>query len=125
MMRTGGGSPKNLQLTAIENALTNFLTPDAAGLSNVFEGGFENIISSNNSRQDQYYSSHVLPVEDENYLDKIYLSDSSEDLTLHSTSQTKRMQSPFLDKKQPIKKCRTLDSLLENKENIQLCIKHF
>lgn len=49
MMATGG-EPKNLQLCAVENALIDFLTPDAVGLSNVSEGGLENIISSNNPR---------------------------------------------------------------------------
>lgn len=136
-MGTGGGSPKKLQLTSVENALIDFLTPDAAGLSNISEGGLENI-SNNNSRQDQYssnlspsiiyssaqkekrieeiqyYSSPLSFVEDETNIDKIYISDTSEDLM------------PLTKKLQFKRKCETTVSLLhiEDKENIQVCIKY-
>lgn len=42
MMGTGGGSPKELQLSSTENALLNFLTLDASGLNEIPEGGFTN-----------------------------------------------------------------------------------
>ncbi|XP_020296799.1 uncharacterized protein LOC109861525 [Pseudomyrmex gracilis] len=46
MMSTGGGSSKHLQLTGIEKALIDFLTPDASGLTGIPEGGIEDIMSS-------------------------------------------------------------------------------
>lgn len=142
MMGTGGGSPKNLRLTTVENALIDFLTPDATGLSNIPEGGLENIISSNNPRQDlnyspscspaqkgnilqeivskgdQYYSS-LSPIEDDTNIDT-FLSDYSEDFMLSSTSnQTKRMQSPVMDQEQSkVKQRKTLVLSDNNKQTI-------
>lgn len=46
MMGTGGGSPKDLQLSATEDALIKFLTPDASGLRDIPEGGFTDVMSS-------------------------------------------------------------------------------
>lgn len=71
MIGTGSGSPKNLQLTTVENALIDFLIPH--GLSNISEGGFENEISSNNPK-DQYYSSNSLPVQEKKDFKKIHIS---------------------------------------------------
>lgn len=153
-MGTGGGSPKNLHLSVVENLLIDFLTPDAIGLSNVPEGGFENIISSNSPRQDLYHSQSNLSsvqkekrlktdryiftssssVGDESSTNKIYLSDSSDEKErdLYDISQTcERMQSPVMHNKEITTKCEKLVSLRNNdkqnlfeKENIQVCINH-
>lgn len=47
MMGTGGGSPEELQLSDTENAILNFLSADASGLSNISEGGLPNNLQEN------------------------------------------------------------------------------
>ncbi|KAL0110638.1 hypothetical protein PUN28_013904 [Cardiocondyla obscurior] len=49
-MKTGGGSPKNVNFSSLEENLLEFLTPEAAGLLNIPEGG---IYLSNNILQEQ------------------------------------------------------------------------
>ncbi|KAL0105521.1 hypothetical protein PUN28_016885 [Cardiocondyla obscurior] len=45
-MKTGGGSPKNVNFSSLEENLLEFLTPEAAGLLNIPEGGI--YLSNNN-----------------------------------------------------------------------------
>lgn len=122
-MGTGGGSPKNLQLTTVENALIDFLTPDACGLTNISEGGFENEISSNNPKG-QYYPSNSLPVQEEKRFKKdshqYYASTSS------SVQEDRRL-------KKDIQHYSSTSSSVEDESNIhkislsdyEVCIRHF
>jgi len=60
MIGTGGGSSKDLQLCGTENALLNFLTPDASGLKDISEGGFTNVIPSYGYDYDETLNSYAL-----------------------------------------------------------------
>ncbi|KYN21868.1 hypothetical protein ALC57_05762, partial [Trachymyrmex cornetzi] len=66
MMGTGGGSPKDLQLSGSENALLNFLTPDASGLRDISEGGFTDMTPSYDKTSNSFaLSSNIEEKEDE------------------------------------------------------------
>ena len=125
-MRTGGGSPKKLQLTTVENELIDFLTPDAAGLSNISEGGFgdSNFMDSSIVQNEKQYYSTLLSTEEKSNVDKISLSDSSEDLSKeflsHNVSLNKRiLLSPFISNKSSAgKKSNTDEMSLNDSEDI-------
>lgn len=91
MMGTGGGSPKELELPEIENALLNFLTPDASGLKNLPEGGFTNDMQSYD--YNETWNSFALSNTEEKDKD-IFLLDTSNDTILHE------MHSPIQQNKQ-------------------------
>ncbi|KAL0101883.1 hypothetical protein PUN28_018436 [Cardiocondyla obscurior] len=55
-MKTGGGSPKNVNFSSLEENLLEFLTPEAASLLNIPEGG---IYLSNNILQDKFFGHPV------------------------------------------------------------------
>lgn len=101
-MSTGGGSSKHLQLTGIEKALIDFLTPDASGLTGIPEGGIEDIMSSSS-----YNELSVLSY-------NIELEETQE-MSLNEISEMDlyQMQSCTLQKKH---------AQLENNEKIWVCI---
>ncbi|KYQ47754.1 hypothetical protein ALC60_13213, partial [Trachymyrmex zeteki] len=65
IMGTGGGSPKDLQLSGTENTLFNFLTPDASGLRDISESGFTNMTPSYDKTSNPFALSNIEEKENE------------------------------------------------------------
>jgi len=52
--RTGGGSPIKIYFSSLEEELLEFITPEAAGLDNIPQGGFdvyENVIEPDQTKE--------------------------------------------------------------------------
>lgn len=113
MMGTGGGSPIDLQLSATENALLNFLTPDASGLSEISEGGFTNVMPSYD--KNEILSSSALSCEEKgDEVEEIFSNDFSNDEMLHL--QSYETHSPIQQNKQHMQSASM--SLSTNMQNI-------
>lgn len=86
MMGTGGGSPKDLQLSVTENTLLNFLTPDASGLKKILEGGFTNVIPSYDNNK-TFSSSALYNIEEkENEIEEVFSNNIFNDEMLYLES---------------------------------------
>lgn len=89
MIGTGGGSPKHLQLTAIEKALLEFLTPDASGLTGIPEGGIEDVMPNSNYNETSPLSYNI-----EENREEIFLNETSK-------MDSYRIESSILQKEHP------------------------
>ncbi|XP_071628772.1 uncharacterized protein [Temnothorax longispinosus] len=112
MMGTGGGSPKDLQLSATEDALIKFLTPDASGLKDISEGGFTDVMPSydNNKTLSLSTSSYNIK-EKQDKTEDIFLNDNSNDELLESYEA----HSPIQQNKQHMESV----SMLSSNTNMQ------
>lgn len=60
--KTGGGSPMKISFSSLEEELLDFITPEAAGLENIPQGGI-NLQEKSNSQE---YSDDSIQIEDSN-----------------------------------------------------------
>lgn len=99
MIRTGGGSSKDLQLSITENALLNFLTPDASGLKEISESGFTNVIPSYDNTKTFSSSVSYNIEEQEDEVEEVFSNDEMlnlESYEMNSLIQQNKQQSMSL-----------------------------
>ncbi|XP_029159549.1 uncharacterized protein LOC114931592 [Nylanderia fulva] len=113
MMGTGGGSPKELQLSGTENALFNFLTSDASGLKEIPEGGFTNTMPTYDNNETLSSSTLSYNIENnENEVEETFSNDYSNDALLFQY----KMHSPIQQTKQHVQSVSLLHTNIHVKQ---------
>lgn len=94
---TGGGPPKKIIFTEIEEDLLDFLTPDASGLSHIPEAGFSNQSFHQQTLSDnKKFENHTVRYESNNNLLSIPKQSKSGSVFKPDLFEVRFFKNPFI-----------------------------